>query len=63
MFWNDTTLIWEGSGCKPTNETTSKEIVCSCNHMTAFSSEFDIRPNPINFNVLTVKLHTLHKLS
>ena len=63
MFWNNTRLIWEGSGCRSTNETIAKEIVCSCNHMTAFSSEFDIRPNPINFNVLTVKLYTLHKIS
>ncbi|XP_076348157.1 polycystin-1-like protein 2 [Tachypleus tridentatus] len=48
-FWNETTGSWEQTGCRVHPRTNTKEIWCSCNHLTSFGSDFFVPPNTIDF--------------
>ncbi|XP_076818399.1 uncharacterized protein LOC143464499 isoform X1 [Clavelina lepadiformis] len=58
-FWNETTVRWETTGCRVSDETSNELVVCLCNHLTSFGANFVVAPNPIDFASIGNKLQNL----
>ena len=67
QFWNESTELWDGTGCRPVINVTSQEnditllltsrqslVTCTCNHLTSFGAGLRIVPNKLDFTVLRV---------
>ncbi|KAL3309693.1 polycystic kidney disease 1-like 2, partial [Cichlidogyrus casuarinus] len=50
VFYNETTHSWSRNGCNVSALTMANKIVCECNHLTSFSSDWINLPNTIDFN-------------
>ncbi|KAL3307601.1 polycystic kidney disease 1-like 2, partial [Cichlidogyrus casuarinus] len=50
VFYNETTHSWSRNGCNVSPWTTANKIICECNHLTSFSSDWINLPNTIDFN-------------
>ncbi|XP_078597655.1 polycystin-1-like protein 2 [Branchiostoma floridae x Branchiostoma japonicum] len=54
VFWSETEDAWRPEGCVISNRSTINNIICHCNHLTAFGSDFATPPNRVDFGALTL---------
>ncbi|XP_078594471.1 polycystin-1-like protein 2 [Branchiostoma floridae x Branchiostoma japonicum] len=54
VFWSETEDAWRPEGCTISNQSTINNIICHCNHLTAFGSDFATPPNRVDFGSLTL---------
>ncbi|KAI8500904.1 hypothetical protein Bbelb_209990 [Branchiostoma belcheri] len=58
-FWNEQEQLWSGDGCKVSPDSSAKQTVCLCNHMTPFGAEIVTTPNVIKFKTVFAKFVNL----
>eukprot|EP00058_Branchiostoma_floridae_P016734 XP_002602222.1 hypothetical protein BRAFLDRAFT_76911 [Branchiostoma floridae] len=55
VFWSETEDAWRSEGCVISNRSTINNIICHCNHLTAFGSDFATPPDRVDFGALTLR--------
>ncbi|XP_066283602.1 polycystin-1-like protein 2 [Branchiostoma lanceolatum] len=55
VFWSETPDAWRPDGCAISDQSTYNSIICHCNHLTAFGSDFATPPDTVDFGALTLR--------
>ncbi|XP_020630881.1 uncharacterized protein LOC110067880 isoform X2 [Orbicella faveolata] len=61
VFWSEDREKWITEGCRVLSATYNAFINCSCNHLTSFGGALLIKPNPIDFDKVSVEFKDLEE--